>query len=464
MSKIKFGTDGWRAIIGDEYTLSNLRRITYGTAQWMLEHGLKSVLIGHDCRFGGRMFLEEVSKIMCNEGIRVYISEGITSTPMISYGVLNHQIDLGIVITASHNPALYNGFKLKSEFGGPTSPSDIAKIEVLIPDVCDYAGKSFKDWFIDGSIQLLPIKEDYIKHIQRNFDLSAIQNNTMIAYDAMYGAGQEVMKELFPTLKAFHCEWNPGFNNTPPEPITKNLKEISQFLESNPGKYIAIANDGDADRLAMLDSYGNVIDSHHILMLLLHYLAGFKKLKGKIVVSFSVTNKLKKLADYYGLETIVTKIGFKYIAEYMVSNDVLVAGEESGGLAIKGHIPERDGIWIGLTILEFIAKTGKSITELIQEIYEITGQFAYDRLDLHLLPEQMIALSNTLNQKRFDTWDQFKVINTETLDGLKYYFEHDAWLMFRLSGTEPVLRIYAQGRDMIEVKAILTAAQKVLNI
>ena len=211
----------------------------------------------------------------------------------------------------------------------------------------------------------------------------------------------------------------------------------------------------------MIDPNGNMVDSHHILLLLVHYLAGYKKMTGKIVVSFSVTNKLKKLADYYGLELVVTKIGFKYIAEYMISEDVLVAGEESGGLAIKGHIPERDGVWIGITILEFMAATGKTINELIQDVYQITGSFAYDRLDLHLSDDQMSKVKQRLANDKFG---DFHCINFESLDGQKYYFEDDAWLMFRASGTEPVLRIYAQGKDMDVVKNIHQAARKELGL
>ena len=213
----------------------------------------------------------------------------------------------------------------------------------------------------------------------------------------------------------------------------------------------------------MFDDHGNLIDSHHILLLLLHYLAGYKKYTGKVVVSFSVTNKLKNLADYYGLECIVTKIGFKYIAEYMITEDVLVAGEESGGLAIKGHIPERDGIWIALTILQFMGETGKSINQLIEEIYNLVGSFSYDRLDLHLT-EHQIELVKIKLQSEIQTWGTYKTQLSESLDGYKYYFENDAWLLIRTSGTEPVLRIYAQGNTADEVLEILNSARTVLHV
>ncbi|MEO6189691.1 MAG: phosphoglucomutase/phosphomannomutase family protein, partial [Saprospiraceae bacterium] len=207
-----------------------------------------------------------------------------------------------------------------------------------------------------------------------------------------------------------------------------------------------------------------IIDSHHILLLLIHYLCAYKKMTGKIVVSFSVTNKVKNLADHYGLETVITKIGFKYIAELMITEDVLVAGEESGGLAIKGHIPERDGVWISLTILEFMASTGKTITQLIEEVYHIVGGFSYDRLDLKLSHEQMDKVKEKLSTTQFDTFGPHKVILYENLDGDKFYFENDCWIMFRLSGTEPVLRIYAQGETDEKVIDLLSAARTTLGL
>lgn len=460
MDQIKFGTDGWRAIIADTYTVENVRRVAQGTALWMQQKQMKSIVIGHDCRFGGKLFVDEAVKVFAANRITCHYALGFVSTPMVSLGVLHCKADMGVVITASHNPPDYNGFKLKSSYGGPTIPADIAEIEKLIPSTkvsVEGPGDS------NQLVHQIDLEEIYYQHVISNFNLKIIQEKTSVAYDAMYGAGQRIMNRLFPNLKSFHSEWNPGFQNTAPEPITKNLGEIIQFLQKNPYQYTAIATDGDADRICMLDPMGNMVDSHHILLLLVHYLAGHKKMKGKIVVSFSVTNKLKKLADYYGLELVVTQIGFKYIAEYMIKEDVLVAGEESGGLAIKGHIPERDGVWIGLTILEFMGITGKSISELIAEVYQITGAFAYDRLDLHLNENKMQEIKEKLNSQTIQKWGKFNVINFENLDGQKYYFNDDAWLMFRASGTEPVLRIYAQSETMDGVKEIHAAARELLG-
>lgn len=461
---IKFGTDGWRAIIAKDYTVENVRRIAAGTLAWMQKRAYKRVVIGFDCRFGGALFQEEITNILSLGGIECLINKNFVSTPMISLAVVNHKADLGIVITASHNPPSYNGYKLKSAYGGPTIPADIAELESMIPDVVD--GMQLID--IKGGVtsktpRIIDAESEYLDHIYKSFDIPQIRSKNKIAYDAMFGAGQHVMKKLFPEMVAFHCEHNPGFLNTPPEPILKNLFEIQKFLQKNPGQYIGIANDGDADRLAMLDEHGNMIDSHHILLLLMHYLAGYKKMHGAAVVSFSVTNKLQQLAAYYNMKCIITKIGFKYISEYMISEDVLVAGEESGGLAIKGHIPERDGIFIALTILQFMAETGKSITQLIEEVYAIVGPFAYDRLDLHLTESQIAEIKENLKNEKTQ-WGTLLVKHYENLDGAKYYFNDDAWMMIRTSGTEPVLRIYAQGKDMQEVQDILNITRAELNV
>lgn len=464
MKQIKFGTDGWRAIIAEDYTIENVRRVSYGTAQWMRSKSMTTVIIGHDCRFGGRMFLEEAASVLADQGLKVLYAESFVSTPMISLGVVKHSADLGIVITASHNPPSYNGFKLKSSFGGPTVPSDIEEVERLIPDHPIELRKNFAQHLQDGNISVIALEDDYIQHVRKNFDLNLIQSKVKVAYDAMYGAGQNAMKRLFSDIKLFHCENNPGFNNTPPEPLLKNLKEISEYLKNNPGIYTGIAHDGDADRVAMLDDHGNIVDSHHILLLLLHYLAHYKKMTGKIVVSFSVTNKLKTLANHYKLESDITKIGFKYIAEKMITEDVLVAGEESGGLAIKGHIPERDGVWIALTILQFMAETGKSLTELIQEVYLIVGAFAYDRLDLKLTDSQIINVKNILSKETITDFGKFKVLNYENIDGDKYYFDKGNWIMYRASGTEPVLRIYAQAENYAELNELFDVAKEKVEL
>jgi phosphomannomutase len=464
MVKIKFGTDGWRAIIAKEYTVDNVRRVADATARWMISQGMKKIVIGYDTRFGGKMFAEATAVICADRGLSVVLGDKFVSTPMVSLGIVKTGSDMGVVITASHNPPSYNGYKLKSSFGGPTLPSDISAVEERIEDVIPQPGGTLYEYIDSGKITYEDLEKIYLDHVEANFDLNAIKSSKInLVYDAMYGAGQNVIKKLFPGAVHLHCDDNPGFHGQAPEPITRNLKEISDTLKNSPHLNLGLANDGDADRVGMLDEDGKFVDAHHLLLLLLYYLAKYKKMTGKVVISFSVTNKMKMLADHFGFDYEVTKIGFKHIAEIMMKEDVIVGGEESGGLSVKGHIPERDGIWMGLLIMEFIAVTGKSIKELIEEIYDIVGPFSYDRDDLHISNEKKWAIIEKCKNGEITHIGQRPVINTETIDGYKFTLSDDDWVMVRPSGTEPVLRVYVQASDPKGVRELLDTAHLTLN-
>lgn len=456
VTPIKFGTDGWRAIIAKDYTIDNVKRVAEGTAKWMKEKDYEKVVIGHDCRFGGQMFAEVVTQIFGAYGIKVNLAKGFVSTPMVSLGVVKTKSQLGVVITASHNPPTYNGYKLKSIHGGPSIPSDIAEVESLLPDVSTIELPSLEKMTEDGLLNYVDLEGIYLDHVEASFDMDAIRNSGQkIAYDAMYGAGMNAVQKLLPDAVFLHCDSNPGFKGQAPEPIHRNLLELSETIKNDPEITCGLANDGDADRIGMYDGDGKFVDSHHLLLLLLWYMHDYKKLRGKVVVTFSVTDKMKKFAQSLGLEIEVTKIGFKYIAEIMINDDVLVGGEESGGLAVKGHIPERDGIWMGLLIFEFMAKTGKTLKELIAELYEKVGSFDFDRDDLHIKEEQKIAVIEKCKNDPYQAFGDYKVQSVETIDGYKFYLSDSEWVMIRPSGTEPVLRVYAQAPDMTKVRSIL---------
>jgi len=275
----------------------------------------------------------------------------------------------------------------------------------------------------------------------------------------MYGAGQNAVKKLLPRSLFLHCDWNPGMHGQAPEPIHRNLQLLSQTIKNNPKITAGLANDGDADRIGMYDEDGNFVDSHHLLLILLLYLHKYKKMDGKVVFTFSVTDKMKKLAEHFKLPYEITKIGFKYIAEIMVNEDVLVGGEESGGLAVKGHIPERDGVWMGLLVFEFMAVTGKTIKGLVQEVYDIVGSFAVDRDDLHVTESQKQAIINNCKSGFYKNFGSYKIHETEDVDGWKFRLGGDDWVMIRPSGTEPVLRVYAQGAQLTQVREILEATK-----
>lgn len=463
METIKFGTDGWRAIIARDYTVENLRRVAYATALYMKNEGFSQAIIGRDCRFGGEMFVKETVGVLAAQGIRVIVGTGITSTPMLSLGVKVTNSGLGIVITASHNPPDYNGYKLKSNLGGPSLPADIAKVEALIPDHPIDEVLSYEEATKIGLVEEMDLEQLYYDHVLANFDVASINNSGIkIAYDAMYGAGQNIVKRLLPQAITLHAEYNPSFNGTAPEPIGKNLKELEELIKNDKSITYGFANDGDADRIGIYDEDGNFVDSHHILLLLLVYMYEYKKQSGEVVVTFSVTNKMQKLANLYGLPIQITPIGFKYIAEIMAHTDVIVGGEESGGLSVKGHIPERDGVWIAMMVLEFMVKSGKSLKELVADLYEKVGSFSCDRDDLHISNDKKSEVIQRCKANDFQKFGNYEVTKLETIDGYKFWLDEDRWVMIRPSGTEPVLRVYAQAPTAAEVRNILDSVQREL--
>lgn len=462
--KIKFGTDGWRAIIGHDFTTTNVLRVAEATSLWLKQQNLpQRIVIGHDCRFAGRLFLETASRVYASHGIEVLYSPVFVSTPMVSMGALQLNAGLGIVITASHNPPSYNGYKIKAHFGGPASPAVIAEVEALIPDTYTGTPEGFSTYEANGQIKAVDLESIYLDAVRKNFDLKRIEESGMqFAYDAMYGAGQHAMRTLMPEINFLHAEENPGFDGQAPEPIHRNLNELSEMIRISGDIASGLATDGDADRIGLYDSQGNFVDSHHIILLLIRYLVEEKGLRGKVVTSFSCSSRIAKLCAHYGLEQITTKIGFKYISDIMVEQDVLLGGEESGGIAVKGHIPERDGIWMGLLIWEFMAKSGKSLEDLIDEIYEITGPFSLDRYDLHLSQELKDRVVEKCATGAYTSFGKYTFLGTETLDGFKYDLGEGRSVMIRPSGTEPVLRVYAEASGHDEVINILESAKKVI--
>ena len=463
MSDIKFGTDGWRAIIADDYTVRNVTRVAEATAIFMEERAMQKVVVGYDCRFGGKMFAEVTAQVMGSHQIEVIMCDHVASTPMVSLAVRKLGADLGIVITASHNPPTYNGFKLKSSYGGPSVPDDIADVESKIPEKPMKNLVSLDQMKEKKLLSYMNLEDMYYDHVVASFDLEAMRKVSFgIGYDAMYGAGYLIFPRILPKAICLHCDYNPSFYGQAPEPIERNLKQFSDLISGDKKIQIGIANDGDADRIGMFDDQGQFVDSHHILLLLLYYLHKIKGLTGKVVITFSVTDKMVQLAKKFGLEVEITKIGFKYIAEIMTKDDVLVGGEESGGLAVKGHIPERDGVWIGLLILEFMAKTGKTLRELIQLVYDEVGTFAFDRDDLHITEEQKQDVLDKCHNDTYTKFGSYTITRTEKLDGFKYYLSNNTWIMIRPSGTEPVLRVYCEAADRSTARTTLDAVRKEL--
>jgi len=456
---IKFGTDGWRAVIAKDYTVNNVCRVSQAVSKWLLKNNSNpSVVIGFDCRFGGKLFSDTASKVFIKNRIKVISSNYFITTPMISLATKQLNASIGVVITASHNPPSYNGYKLKASFGGPLLPKEISEIENLIDDKFhdDLSDVILKN---NDEYKIVDIEKLYYNEVVKNFDIDLINDsNLKLAYDAMYGSGMFVTKRILCNAKFLHCDWNPSFGNIAPEPIHRNLSEFSRFIVEN-NIDCGLATDGDADRIGLYNSKGEFVDAHHIILLVIHYLVKYKKMSGKVVTAFSCSVKVRKLCEFYNLEHETVKIGFKHIAGKMVTEDVLLGGEESGGIAIKGHVPERDGIWIGLLLFEYMASSGKSLDDLINEVYDIVGSFSFERIDLHLDNKKKQVVIEKCQNDQFSSFGGFIVKKVEKTDGYKFFFNDDTWLMIRPSGTEPVLRTYSEAPTKEIALKILESAQ-----
>jgi alpha-D-glucose phosphate-specific phosphoglucomutase len=466
MNKIKFGTDGWRAIIAEDYTFNNLSIVSQATARWIVDEEITTngVIIGYDARFMSREFAEHVATVFSAMEIPVRISSSISPTPAVSWAALHYDA-VGIVITASHNPPNYNGFKIKAPFGGSATPDQVAgveeRLELYNPSLNI---RPYKNCLKTGVIREISITEQYLNVIREKIDIEAIKkSNIRIGHDAMFGSGMNTIKSLLGgQVLQLHSEVNPSFKGIAPEPIEKNLREFSAFIPEN-NCQIGIANDGDADRIALFDENGTFVDSHRILSLLVKYLHKEKGLSGMIVKTFSTTDMLNKQAEAYGLPIKVTPIGFKYIAELIVNGDVIAGGEESGGLSVKGHLPERDGIYIGLLMTEMMVKSGKKLSEHVQELFDEFGDHAYYRNDLHTEESKKLAMIAHCKAKKLTEIAGLKVVYWQFTDGIKQILEDGSWLLVRPSGTEPVLRIYAEAAAAEQAKALVDDVSNIVD-
>ncbi len=461
IESIRFGTDGWRAVVARDYTFANLRRVTAGTAAWLGYAG--TVVVGHDARFMGRQFAEYVARSLATDGIHVLLAKGVTPTPAISWATKEYGAEAGIVITASHNPPEYNGYKVKADFGGPATPEMIRTIERGIPLVAE--SRALPDLAsLAANIETADVRGAYLEALRSLVDLKALKKAGLsIGHDAMYGAGQGCLAELLGPVREVHATFNPSFGGLIPEPIRRNLGEFSRVIVRE-GLNVGIANDGDADRIGVLDQTGSEVTAHFILALLFKYMHKEFGRHGAVVKTFATTHLLDLMGDAYGLAVETYPIGFKHIAPRFVDGDVLVGGEESGGIAAAGHIPERDGIYVGLLLLEMMVKRGKKLSELVHELTSEFGPHAYHRSDIRTSKKKTEEIVERLRlDGGLDRLGGQPVVDIDTLDGHKHFFE-GGWLLIRPSGTEPVLRIYAEAEAEATARGLVIDAARQLGI
>lgn len=464
MDKIKFGTDGWRAVIARDFTIENVAKISLATALWLTRKFRNPIaVVGYDCRFGGEMFMEAVAKILASKGIRVFVSERFVTTPMVSLGVSKLKAQCGIVITASNNSAEFSGYKLRGEHGGPMFDKDIKDVENLITTEVEI-DLELLNWnylLEQGLINYIDLESIYLKEIKDSFNLTAIANSGLkLAFDAMYGSSQNFMRKILPDVMNIHCEVNPSFRGIRPDPLRKNLHELIEVVWDKKNIDSSIAVDGDGDRLAMLDREAYYYDANHIVLMLIHYLAGYRQIPGTVLVSFSTTTKVEKICRHYGLEVIRTHAGFKESSKIMTEDQILIAAEESGGISIGDNIPEKDALRAGLTIWQWMAESKKSFRELFNEVIGITGHFSFERANIELNRNARNKILEKCGNGTFDRFGRFKVERFEVFDGFKFFFSDNQWLMIRSSGTEPLIRLYAEAENDETAQEIIFSAMK----
>jgi phosphomannomutase len=462
---IHFGTDGWRGVVSDTFTFQNLRQVTQAIAdaiasgEWLANghrpDGVDAgrMVVGFDTRFLSDRYAVEVSRVLAANGFHVHLTMADAPTPAISLAVRELGAVAGLMITASHNAPRYNGLKLKAAYGGAAAPEQCRRVEIYLvdnesrargPNLMDYEGARTA-----GLIERFNPTPAYYAHLRTLIDLDAIAENPKhVVVDPMYGSGRGQIKGL---LQGTGCEvfeirgeMNPGFGGIHPEPIERYLGPTAGAIAAGRGQ-LGLVTDGDADRVGALDGRGQFVNPHRIMALSLRYLVEERGLTGKVVKTISTTQMVNRLAQHYGLQVIETPVGFNHIADWMLRDDVLIGGEESGGISFKGHIPEGDGVLMGLLLLEMVCRTGKSLDKLVADLLAEFGPSHYARVDQRLKrPIAKRELVERLRREAPAAIDGTGVRSVDTSDGIKYLLEDESWLLIRPSGTEPVLRIYAE--------------------
>ncbi|MEZ4863796.1 MAG: phosphoglucomutase/phosphomannomutase family protein [Caldilineaceae bacterium] len=476
MSDIKFGTDGWRGRIGDDYTFANVRRCAQGFANYLKAQGKSgSVIIGHDRRFQAEHFAAAAAEVLAANGYHVYLTDKATPTPVISFSVGAKGALGAINITASHNPPEDCGFKVRDEFGGAIAPDGLKQIEAAIPTAGDTAAiqqTELSTALAAKEIEYFDAKPVYLKHLAELIDVTPIKAAGLkIVVDNMWGNGAGWLTEILGGGKTeiieVHAERNPIFPEMKrPEPIPPNV-DAGLAAGKAVGADCVCIMDGDADRCGFGDENGNFVDQLRVYGLLAYYLLEVRGERGPIVKTLSTTSMLDKLGKLYGVKVVNTGVGFKYVAPAMMENDALIGGEESGGYAFRGHVPERDGILSNLYLLDLMVRTGQRPTELLQTLFATVGEHFYDRIDTRLTDDTMKAAAKAhLDAISIDglTLGGHGVVEKVTTDGYKFVMDDGGWLLVRFSGTEPLIRVYTETTDQAAVPAILQDGKKLAGI
>jgi len=474
MAAIKFGTDGWRAGIAEDYTFENVRYCAQGTAAHLLAEGLapRGMVVGYDLRFRSEDFARAVAEVLAGNGIRAYLARAAAPTPVLSYAILPLKAAGGIWITASHNPASDNGYKLRSSYAGAAAPETLAQVEEQI----QVAQAQFKVNRLDydeglrkGLIQLIDPVEPYLEQLARLIDTKPIMEAGLrVVADPMWGVGQGWFPRLLAggstVVREIHGERNPLFPRMKrPEPIEENLQDLLETVREWHGD-AGLATDGDADRVGFVSEKGVFINQLQVYALLAFYLLEVRRFRGPLVKTLSTTVMANKLAARYGVEVYETGVGFKYVAPEMLRVDAILGGEESGGFAFRGHIPERDGLLAGLYLLDLMVKMNMSPSKLLEHIFSLVGAHYYERIDRRMTPEEKPAFMARVEAAKPTALAGLKVKEIDGRDGYRYCLEDGGWVLIRFSGTEPVFRVYCETTHENKVGDLLAEGLKLAGL
>ncbi|MDW8066870.1 MAG: phosphoglucomutase/phosphomannomutase family protein, partial [Aquificaceae bacterium] len=457
---IKFGTDGWRAIIGDTFTFDNVRRVAYAHATVLQEQGKKRVIVGYDNRFMSELYALEVYRVFKTLGFECFLTNKACTTPMVSFAVKYMGFDNGVMITASHNPPEYNGYKIKDSFGGSATPEFIAKVEEKL----NYAEPIKTEKFQPEHVN---VWGEYMREVRSRANLELLsQKDIVLVHDAMYGSAigtySHALSGTRISVHGIRSYRDPLFGGHAPEPVEKHLEPLSLKVRAI-GADLGVANDGDGDRIALLDERGNFINAQLVYVLLLYHLLKNKgKREGIVVKTVSTTYLTDRICKAEGVELKEVAVGFKNINEVILKEKVIFGGEESGGYGIVEFLPERDGLFSGLNILELMLLLDKPISEVIKDIFKEYGEAYYKRIDLHAGEDKKERLKSLI-QNPPHKLGSFRVEKVNTVDGLKLVFEGDGWVLFRASGTEPLIRVYAEMPTERGLEEVLREATELLE-
>ena len=470
---IKFGTDGWRAIIGEDFTFDNVRLCAQGAADLLKSHNLaqRGFVVGYDTRFASAQFAAAVAEVMTANGVPTLLCDRTAPTPTIAYNLVAKDAGAGCVITASHNPAAYNGFKYKPDYGGSALPEIVAELEERINGAASRGAQRMPlaDAEARGLLEYFNPLPDYLAHIASFVDVAAIRNAGLdIIVDAMHGAGAGYFAELLDggstRVSEIRAEPNPAFPSmAQPEPLAHNLEPLINEVADRTAD-VGLANDGDADRLGVIDDDGRFITTLQTYALLCMHQLDTLGRRGPIVRSITMTGMVDKLGAIYDVPVHETPVGFKYLGPVMMSEDALLAGEESGGYAFRGNVPERDGILSGLMLLDMMVKTDMGVADLLAELEDKVGPHHYDRLDLHFDEAQRAAIQARLQRGAPASLGGKRVERVDTIDGFRYLLSGGYWTLVRFSGTEPLLRIYAEAESPAAVRLLLDEARALAGV